>query len=94
MTTKENGLKVRDKPESPARFPVASLQQCFHESPYSALRHIKSDICEDVVRLSGIVPSYYLKQLAQEMAMQHADVREVANQIQVGLEMRGEDSVS
>jgi osmotically-inducible protein OsmY len=94
MTTNENGLKARDKPERPARLPVASLQQCFHESPYSALRHIKSDICEDVVRLSGIVPSYYLKQLAQEMAMQHADVREVANQIQVGLEMRGEDSVS
>lgn len=94
MTTKENGVKGRDKPGSSARLPVASLQQCFHESPYSALRHIESDISEDVVRLSGMVPSYYLKQLAQEMAMQHADVREVTNQIQVGLEMQGEGSVS
>ena len=71
---------------------AGSLQQCFCESPYAALRHVESDREEDVVQLRGIVPSYYLKQLAQEIAMQHADVRNVNNQIRVHQEARSEDS--
>ena len=67
--------------ETPVDVPIPSIQGCYDESPYPALRDIKSELSAGVVRLEGNVPSYYLKQLAQEIALQHEGVKEVSNHI-------------
>ena len=71
--------------QTPANNPahVTSIQGCFAESPYLALRDVESEVTAGVVRLEGTVPSYYLKQLAQEIALQHEGVQEVCNHIRV-----------
>ena len=61
----------------------ALIQSCFRESPYLALRNVVCDMNQGVAQLEGVLPSYYLKQLAQEIVMQHECVREVNNRIEV-----------
>ena len=75
---------VRGEKESASTCVACSLQACFHESPYPALREIESKVDDGVAKLEGTVSSYYLKQIAQEIALQHEGVRMVNNQVQVG----------
>ena len=83
MSVPRNTSGLRGSPSDTPSF-AALLQGCFHESPYPALRQVESNVTNGVVQLTGIVPSYYLKQLAQEIALQHAGVKEVNNHIRVG----------
>jgi len=50
---------------------------------YGSLRTVEVAAFGGAVFLSGRVPSYYMKQVAQEIAMQVAGVREVSNTIEV-----------
>jgi hypothetical protein len=52
-------------------------------SPYQALRDIVCELREGVLTLRGRVPSYYLKQLAQALLQDLADVSGVDNQLDV-----------
>jgi hypothetical protein len=52
-------------------------------SGYRALREITSSTNNGVVCLMGLLPSYYLKQVAQELAIGVEGVRHVVNRIQV-----------
>ena len=52
-------------------------------SGYLALRDVSCDAHEGMLRLRGHLPSYYLKQLAQEIAFEVEGVRGVINQIEV-----------
>lgn len=49
---------------------TASVRRALHHSGYSALRSIHVAAIGDDVHLSGVVSTYYLKQLAQSIAMQ------------------------
>lgn len=55
------------------------------QSGYSSLHRIGCDIDADgqTVRLHGLLPSYYLKQMAQEIAGRATGVLAVRNQIEV-----------
>ena len=58
--------------------------QCrFRASGYLALRDVCCTITDDVVCLQGMVPSHYLKQVAQEIAFRLDGVRHVVNRIEV-----------
>ena len=63
---------------------IDQIERCFHESPYLALRDVRCTFNEGTVQLEGALPTYYLKQLAQEIIKQHECVEQVNNQIVVG----------
>ena len=50
---------------------------------YSALRYVRCETHGDRVTLSGSVPSYHLKQMAQTLAMRVAGSCQVQNRIEV-----------
>ena len=60
--------------------PVALALCC---NPIPALRRIAVEEREDAVVLSGKLPSYYLKQLAQETALPLLGGRKLYNRVEV-----------
>ncbi|NIL97153.1 MAG: BON domain-containing protein [Planctomycetales bacterium] len=52
-------------------------------SPYLSLRCISCEYHEGVLTLCGDAPTYYVKQLAQTLALRTEGVDEVANRIRV-----------
>jgi hypothetical protein len=70
-------------PSYAAAAPAKLAMQIFRESPYQAIRDLRSSFHDGVLTLAGVVPSYYLKQLAQ-IAVRHLDgVKRISNLIEV-----------
>ena len=62
----------------------AVAERGLRSSRYSALKHVSCDYQGGVLVLRGCLPSYYLKQIAQEVvARQVQGVGRLDNQIQV-----------
>ena len=71
------------RPDPPAS-PQAMAERGLRSSRYSALRHVSCDYRGGVLVLRGSLPSYHLKQIAQEVvAHQVQGVGRLDNQIQV-----------
>jgi hypothetical protein len=63
-------LLCDERPTTTAETPtVADLQQKLRSSPYLSLRQIDCDLDQGQVILLGTVPSYYLKQIAEAVAV-------------------------
>lgn len=62
---------------------VEQAQRCLHESGYAALRSVNCEYRNNGVILSGRVPSYYLKQLAQAKVLALPHVASLVNNIDV-----------
>ena len=58
-------------------------EERLRRSGYLALRHVACIARDDVVYLDGRLPSYFLKQVAQEIAARVEGVRRVINRIDV-----------
>jgi hypothetical protein len=58
-------------------------ERCLHSNPYLALKNISCDLLDGVLFLRGCLPTYYLKQLAQEAVADLNGVDRIDNQIQV-----------
>ena len=76
------------EPNTPSPDPLASLQavaeRALRSGPYPALKNLGCDYRDGVLVLRGCLPSYYLKQIAQEVvAHQVKGVGRIDNQIQV-----------
>ena len=75
------------EPATPTRIPPPGLQElaegCLRRNPYRALKHVSCDCQEGVLVLRGCLPSYYLKQIAQEAVARLEGVKAIDNQIQV-----------
>ncbi len=70
-------------PDPQASIPAVA-EQGLRRSSYSALKYVSCDYREGVLVLRGCLPSYYLKQIAQEVvAQQVTGVGRLDNQIQV-----------
>jgi len=69
------------------RMPRLDLQELaealMQGSPYLPLRNVSCECRAGVLILRGCVPSYYLKQVAQEVVSRLDQVRVVVNQIEV-----------
>lgn len=61
----------------------AAVAQTFLHSDVPALRTVAIRVEADMVILQGRLPSYYLKQLAQEKVLPHLDGRGLENRIVV-----------
>ncbi len=62
---------------------VELAERCLRWSPYVALRSVSCEWRDGVLVLRGCLPSYYLKQVAQEVVARLDGVTAVDNQIQV-----------
>jgi hypothetical protein len=51
----------------------AVAERGLHSSRYSALKHVSCDYHDGVLVLRGCLPTYYLKQIAQEVVAQQFD---------------------
>lgn len=54
-----------------------------HDTPFLDLRQISCDYHEGVLVLRGRLPSYYLKQMAQELVIHLDGIDNIENRIQV-----------
>jgi osmotically-inducible protein OsmY len=59
------------------------VERALRATGYPPLRAVEVSVCGQLVILQGRVPSYYMKQLAQAVAMGVAGVRELRNDVQV-----------
>lgn len=59
--------------------------QVLHQSPLAHLRRLVVTVNDDEVIISGKVPSYYLKQLAQETIRPTLGERRLLNRIEVSV---------
>jgi osmotically-inducible protein OsmY len=59
------------------------VMRALREIGYPALRSVTVVVSEGVVTLDGLVHSYYLKQLAQEVAMRIVGKRVLSNELKV-----------
>ena len=75
------------EPATPARTPPPGLPELaegrLRGKPYLALRNVSCDCRGGVLVLRGRLPSYYLKQVAQEAVVRLEGVKGVENQIEV-----------
>ena len=60
-----------------------TVEEELRRSGYMALRHVACIARGDLVYLQGRLPSYFLKQVAQELAARVEGVRRVINRIDV-----------
>ncbi len=56
---------------------------CLRRNPYLALKNVACDWRDGVLVLRGCLPSYYLKQVAQEVVARLEGVAGIENEIQV-----------
>lgn len=59
------------------------IERALHATGYETLRAIKVSVNARIVRLAGRVPSYYLKQMAQEAALSVAGDCQLCNGLTV-----------
>jgi hypothetical protein len=74
-------------PATPILTPRPGLRElaegCLRRNPYLALKNVACEWLGGVLVLWGCLPSYYLKQVAQEVVAHRDGVTAVDNQIQV-----------
>lgn len=77
----------------PAEQDVATCVEArFRRSGYPYLSGIKCLVSDGTAILLGVVPTFHLKQLAQELAVHTLGVHQVDNQVQVPIRgLRGGD---
>ena len=62
---------------------AAQVEHALCATGYACLRSVTATLRDQAVVLQGRVPSYYLKQVAQEMALTVPEVRELRNELLV-----------
>lgn len=67
----------------PAESVEALVQQQLQQSNYSSLRSIECKVSSGTARLSGQLPSFYLKQTAQEIVRRVTGIDQVRNLVEV-----------
>ena len=66
------------------RNPQADLaERSLRSNSYLALKNISCDLLDGVLVLRGCLPTYYLKQIAQEVVAHLEGVKRIENRIQV-----------
>jgi hypothetical protein len=62
---------------------IANVCHALLQSPYRSLRSVSCDVVHDSLVLRGTVTTYYLKQLAQTVALKSTSTLAVRNEIRV-----------
>jgi osmotically-inducible protein OsmY len=59
------------------------VTRALRDTGYAPLRGIQCDVSDGVVELTGVVPSFYVKQLAQTAVLRLDQIRGVNNRLRV-----------
>ena len=78
-TFPEHAAEARDP--HPALAHLA--EECLRSTPYPTLKRCSCSLLDGVLVLRGCLPTYYLKQVAQEVVASLPGVERIDNQIQV-----------
>jgi osmotically-inducible protein OsmY len=70
-------------PAAPRTETLSHVEGRLERSGYSALRRVRCDFRDGVLRLRGQLPSHYLKQIAMARAAEVEGVRAIVNEIEV-----------
>jgi osmotically-inducible protein OsmY len=62
---------------------IELAERCLHSNPYQAMKNVSCDYHDGVLVLRGCLPTYYLKQLAQQVVVGLEGVERIDNRIQV-----------
>ena len=76
-------VRIADNPVSALPMGRATLEQELRSSPYSSLRQLVCQVDRDRVIVRGTVPSYYLKQVAQTLALKAVGIGHLESDIDV-----------
>ena len=78
------GTEPDKRTPDPQASPQAVAERALRSGPYPALKNLGCDFRDGVLVLRGCLPTYYLKQMAQEVVAQQFDKGErLENRIQV-----------
>ncbi len=69
--------------DPPREDPANLIANRLRRSGYPFLRGVKCEVCDGVTILSGIVPTFHLKQVAQELASHTPGVGQIENRLRV-----------
>jgi BON domain len=88
LPNKEEAMPVpntacAERAAGPRPAPADLAERCLRSNPYLALKNVSCAWLDGVLVLRGCLPSYYLKQLAQEAVASLEGVGRIDNQIQV-----------
>lgn len=92
LTPQMYGEELEDELDRTARLTKEILEDlrlaeriacALHATGYGELRNIEVSVVGSIVRLVGRVPSYYLKQIAQEAALANSGPRQIHNGLNV-----------
>jgi osmotically-inducible protein OsmY len=72
------------KPETSQASIKDLAERCLRSNPYLALKNISCELLDGVLVLRGCLPTYYLKQIAQQAIAGLNGVDRIDNQIHVG----------
>ena len=61
----------------------AAVQEALHLAGYGELRRVQVECDGESVTISGRVPTYYLKQLAQNIALDVPGIEHIRNELDV-----------
>jgi hypothetical protein len=67
----------------PATLPASQVAVALRQSPLAPLRRLRINETDASVTITGIVPTYYLKQMAQETVMPVLGGRALLNHVTV-----------
>jgi osmotically-inducible protein OsmY len=78
-------LAERAQARSEAEKTEAAVRTCLLSSPYLDLRQVECHVEDGVLNMTGKVPSFYLKQVAQTVVGKIEGVRRIENCLEVKL---------
>ena len=83
MTAHTEPSSASGRCDGPPPIESMSVQvgRALHGSSHIGLRNIRCDFADGIVTLTGVVVSYYLKQVAQTIVGRLPDVRQVHNEL-------------
>jgi hypothetical protein len=82
-TTQEIQAPPASEPKAKSEVVESAIHRMLGQSSYRALHRVRCEYSQGVLTLHGQVPSYYLKQLAQEMAKRIAHGKVINNLLRV-----------
>jgi osmotically-inducible protein OsmY len=81
--TKPSSASGRRDGPPPIESMSVQIERALHGSSHVGLRNVRCKFADGVVTLSGMVVSYYLKQVAQTIVGRLPQVRQVHNEVHV-----------
>jgi osmotically-inducible protein OsmY len=77
------GVEASARPVSVSRETESKIEQALRATAYAPLRTLQVRVAEGLAILRGPVPSYYLKQVAQAVALGVTGISDVHNELDV-----------